>query len=178
EGADVARLVGEGDELEVPVAEVQKLRRAVFQQGAVLEGASAGFELEGLGAAEKVVPSQLQDSPRGEGQGGGRGAVGTVQGLDFEAGAVAQGEALALLDVDQHGLFAFVALGIFRGDGHVVEDAEIVEFALGGDNVAFAQGRLGFQLDSPANDLEAGVFVAVHENFRNGEARALGNLVG
>ena len=79
ERADVEGFVGEGDDLEVQVALVEKSRGAVFGEGAVLERAGAETNLKGLRAAEEVVPGELEDAAGSEleGAGGGVGELPT-----------------------------------------------------------------------------------------------------
>src|SRR5581483_8562791 len=131
-----------------------EIRIGVFENAFLIEAADQGGHGHGLAEAAHVTANpfdgaagtknralaggelRFAQANRGQtGYGGGarRNAAGAA--IVFEAEAVSNAVALALVKLRDHLFFRFVADRLLRPDTRVVEDADVVQPAFGGEEL-------------------------------------------
>src|SRR5580704_17893110 len=165
-----------------------KVVSGVTQQRAVLQGAGANLESKCLRQAEHIRAGDFKYAARAGRDDGGIGvaarwcrtfaAAARANLLDFEAYAVADGIALAFLQVHDDGLVGIGAGRILRLDLHAVKYAEVVKAALRVDHIAFAQRSARFDFYLTRNHAWPGKLVARDQNSCYLNAYAFYDVIG
>src|SRR5262249_43638003 len=177
EGVDVASSFREGVGLQTKLGIAERVGHVVAEKGASLQGTATEFERERIGASGEIQLGDFKDAARRSLHFAAGGAGGAGQALHFKAAAVRNGVALGFFDQNDDVLVGIGATGILRGNGDAVKNAEIVKAALGIDDLAFAQGLSGLDLDLAVNHVWPGVVVSSDEDTAHVRARPLVDLI-
>jgi hypothetical protein len=103
----------------------------------------------------------------------GRVVSGGQTGFEFQADAVGEGVTLGFLHLNENIFLGVGALGILDGSVDLAEDAEVIELALGIEEVALAERLSGSHLNFALHNVVASVIEPGHHYLIDEELFAL-----
>ena len=137
---------------------VEELGDFVTDKAALLQASDVRLEGQGLVAAAHVEAGNVESYARAHASRTGRGiGAGRQAGFEFQAESVGEGVTLGFLHLNQNIFLRIGAFGILHGGVDLAENAEVIQLALGIEQVLLAERLAGNYLNFALHHEVAGV---------------------